>query len=289
MDKIAILGGTGFIGRQLIEQLASKQQALITASRQTNPPNLPATTIKQVDIHQLDQLTELLNGCSAVINLVGILNGSAQQFDQAHHQLVNNMIAACKENGIHRVIHISALNASPQGPSNYLQSKAKGEQALRDSGLSYTILQPSVVFGAEDQFLNRFKQLLKFSPMLPLAKAHSRFAPVFVGDVVQAITICLRQENTIGHTYELCGPKVYSLQELVQKTAQWSGKRRWIMPISDRIAYAQATLFEYLPSKPLTRDNLRSLEQDSVCQVNGLNALGIIATNLESVAPQYLA
>ena len=197
--------------------------------------------------------------------------------------------------GVHRLVHISALGASLTGPSDYQRSKARGEEALKQAGLELTLLQPSVIFGKEDKFLNLFAQLQSITPIVPLAGAQTRFQAVWVEDVAHAVAQCVLSSDTAGKTYELCGPEVFTLQELVQKSGQWAGirqgKGRLVFGIPHALAWLQAFLMELAPGQPLmSRDNLASMKVDNVASGHalGLKDLGIQASAVSSTAPTYL-
>jgi NADH dehydrogenase len=254
---------------------------------------IPTLELMEADVHYVSELSTHFRDCDAVVNLTGILNpgaGEANSFEQVHARLPEKVIEACRFNGIRRLLHMSALNADPEGPSAYLQSKGRGEAAVTAAtDLHTTVFRPSVVFGAGDSFLNRFAGILRLAPVVPLASPATRFAPVYVGDVVSAFVHALDDRDTFGRSYDLCGPRVYTLQELVEYTGRTIGKRRWVFGLGPKASRWQAHLMEYMPGAPLTRDNLLSMSQDNVCAGNGLDALGITPTALEAIAPSYLA
>lgn len=297
--RICVLGGTGFVGHRLLHGLGRQGHHLRVLTRRRERHKdllvLPTLELVEADVHYVSELSEQLAGCDVVINLVGILNagaGAAGSFEAVHGELPAKVVEACRFNGIRRLLHMSALGASPQGPSEYLRTKAAGEEAVLAAareGLDVTMFRPSVIFGPEDDFFNRFAALVKLAPALPLAKPDARFAPVYVGDVVEAFLRTLDDRAAFGRTYELCGPGIYTLRELVEYVARQLGRRRWILGLGEGAAELQAKVFERLPGRILTRDNLRSLEVDSVCSEDGLEALGIRPTSLEAVAPAMLA
>jgi NADH dehydrogenase len=230
-----------------------------------------------------------------VINLIAILHGSEAAFEKAHVQLPKIIAAACQQSGVKRLIHISALGASAQGPSLYQRSKAQGEQVLKEAGLDLTVLKPSVIFGAEDKFLNLFAQLQQIAPVVPLAGANTRFQPVWVEDVASAVAHCVMHISTSGHIYEVCGPDILTLKELVQKSGQWAGvqggKGRWVFGIPHTVAWLQAFLMELAPGQPImSRDNLNSMQVDNIAsgKALGLIDLNIQASGVSSIAPGYL-
>jgi NADH dehydrogenase len=230
LRSVLILGGSGFVGRALCETLVDRWEAgprlrvptRRLANAQVVQP-LPLVDVLQADVHDDAQLDRLLAGCDAVVNLVAILHGSEAAFEQVHVALPRRLAAACRRQGVRRLIHVSALGADPAGPSRYLRSKGRGEAVLREAGLDLTLLRPSVIFGANDRFLNLFAQLQALFPVLPLAGADARFQPVWVDDVAAAIATCLERPDTIGQTYECAGPEVKTLAELVRLAGQASG------------------------------------------------------------------
>ena len=297
MRRISILGGTGFIGSHLVCALTRRgyRTRVFTRHRERNRHLLviPECELVELDVHSGDALGSGLAGCDAAINLVGILNPRGSTFHDAHIALAEKLVHACRERGVPRLLHMCALRANAAGPSTYLATKAEGEACtLRAGGdsMGVTSLRPSVVFGPGDSFFNRFATLLAMSPgIIPLACPQSRFAPVYVGDVVEAFIRCLEEESTAGRRFELAGPKVYTLRELVEYTAEVSGLRRRVVGLSDGLSRLQAGILGLLPSPPLSIDNYLSLQVDSVLTGdNGLHALGITPTELERVVPTYL-
>jgi NADH dehydrogenase len=301
IEKICILGGTGFVGSHLSARLANSgyQLKILTRNRERHKKLIVMPDIRIIQTDNLDAgtLQTQFAGCDAVINLIGILNGSEQAFMRLHAELPQHIIDACSAAGVTRYLHMSALNASAEhGPSQYLRSKGAGEDAAHAGagrGIQVTSFQPSVIFGPDDSFFNRFAALLKLSPVLPLACPNARFAPVYVGDVVDAFIKSLTDESTYGQRYELCGPRIYTLKELVEYTAQLIGRKRLILALSDKLSRTQAQVFEKLfkftpLDPPLSMDNYHSLQVDSVCHTDGLAALGITPKSIESVIPNSL-
>lgn len=293
--RVCVLGGTGFVGRHLVSRLVDDGHHVKVLSRRPQRHRdlmvLPTLELVEADVHDAEQLKQHVQGSDVVINLVGILNEKGHKgegFDYAHRELARKLVKACNEKGVARLLHMSALNADAErGPSHYLRSKGEAEnQVLTFSGPRFhaTSFRPSVIFGAEDSFLNRFAELLKRTPLVfPLACPNARFAPVYVGDVVEAFVDALGDKSTYGQRYDLCGPHEYSLKELVTYVAQLTGRRRWVLGLPDRLSKLQATLLEYVPGKPFSLDNYRSLSLDSVC-TDGVRC----STSLEAVAPVYL-
>ncbi|MEL6303025.1 MAG: complex I NDUFA9 subunit family protein [Pseudomonadota bacterium] len=294
-----VLGGTGFVGQSLVARLAERGHNVIVPTRNRERARSMAVTprVKLVtaNVHEPEALVPLFVDADVVINLVGILNEQGHHggkgFYVAHEALTKTALEAAKQAGVKRFLQMSALKAdSKKGPSDYLKSKGLAEDAIRSmqDAPEWTIFQPSVIFGAGDSFINRFAQLLKISPFLPLARPSSRFAPVFVDDVVEAFMKALDDRSTIGQTYQLCGPKVYSLRELVTYVRDQLGLTRWIIGLPDSLAKIQAAIFDFVPGKPLSTDNLRSLMVHSICDDNGLERLGIRPTPMETIVPTYL-
>ncbi len=295
--KICVIGGSGFVGSELVSQLASLGHWVRVPTRALSHAAhlgvLPTVEIVTANVHEPRVLGELLSGMDAVINLVGILNeGGGATFESAHVELVAKLIDAARINRVRRLLHMSALGADAgSGPSRYLRSKGRAEELLREavSALECTIFRPSVIFGQRDSLTNRFAGLLRLSAgILPLARARARFAPIFVEDVAEAFSRALRAPATIGRTYELCGPDVLTLAQLVRLTAQCAALPCHIVPLPDLIARLQGIVLGLLPGKPFSLDNFRSLTRDSVCTENGCAALGIEPQHMASVVSQYL-
>ena len=298
--RVLILGGTGFVGRHVCEKLTRLGCSMTVVTRRARQAsaiqNLPRVHVIEGDVYNAEFLSHCMASHDVVINLIAILHGTQAAFDKAHVQLPQTIVKACQASGVHRLIHISALGASLQGPSLYQRSKARGEEVLKQSGLALTLLQPSVIFGKEDQFLNLFAKLQSITPVVPLAGASTRFQPVWVEDVASAVAYCVMHAHTSGHTYEICGPDILTLQELVQKTGQWAGlaqgKGRFVFGIPYALAWLQAFLMELAPGQPLmSRDNLASMQVDNVATGNalGLKDLGLEASAVSSIAPLYLS
>jgi uncharacterized protein YbjT (DUF2867 family) len=297
--RILVLGGSGFVGRQVCEQLVRLGWRVTVPTRRAAHAaavqNLPGLTVVEASVHSASELARLMPGHDAVVNLVAVLHGDEPRFEQVHVQLPALVAQAMHLAGVKRLVHISALGADVQGPSMYQRSKAQGETVLHNALLDLTVLRPSVIFGAEDKFLNLFADLQAVFPFMPLAGSSTRFQPVWVGDVARAVVICLQSSRTIGQTYELAGPEVMSLGELVHKSGQWAGVRggqgRPILPLPHWVGWLQAACMELAPGEPLmSRDNLASMKVDNVAsgQWPGLQDLGISASSAAGVAPGYL-
>ena len=298
-ENLVILGGSGFVGRSVCGLLVDRSggggaQVIVPSRAPASAKHLqlmPTVRVAQADVHDEAQLTELLRGRDAVVNLVAILHGSEAAFARAHVALPRTLARSCAAAGVKRVVHVSALGVGPNAPSHYLRSKTDGEAALRDAGLDLTILRPSVIFGAHDRFLNLFAQLQGVFPVMPLAGADARFQPVWVQDVAAAIVKCLDDDATIGKIYELAGPQVFTLRELVQIAGRCAGHARPVIGLPDALGQLQALAMELLPGAPLmSRDNLASMRVPNVAsgKLPGLEQLGIEAATLASVVPDYL-
>ena len=300
MKNILVLGGTGFVGRQVCAKLVHQGWQLTVPSRQPAEAS-PQPSIRRVraDAHDEAALTGLLAGADAVVNLVAILHGSAADFEHVHVELPKKLARACAAGGVRRLVHVSALGAALDAPSMYQRSKARGEAALQAAAaagtLDLSVLRPSVIFGAQDKFLNVFAKLQRVFPVMPLAGADTRFQPVWVEDVAEAVLRCLQDPTTIGQVFEACGPEVFTLRELVKQAGQWAGvnggRGRPVFGLPLPLARLQAWLMEMAPGEPLmSRDNLDSMAVDNVAsgRVPGLEALGITTTALATIAPGYL-
>ena len=297
--RITILGGSGFVGRSIANRLVGAGYSLRITSRDVDSLHpdirvLPDTELLQADIHNPEVLQKVIAGSRAVINLVGILNEKGRDgsgFRHAHVDLPRKLLQACQALGIRRILHMSALNADPvKGPSHYLKSKGEAEDLLHaGEGISVTSFRPSVIFGPGDDFFNRFAGLLRITPgLFPLACADARFAPVYVGDVAEAFVRSLNDSAYFGKRFDLCGPREYSLAELVRYTARCCGLQRIILPLPDAVSRIQAAVFDFIPGKPFSTDNYLSTKIDSICKCNDLRTLGILPTALEGVVPNYL-
>lgn len=300
IKRIAILGGTGFVGQALCNRLSSAgyEFKVLTRSREYNRDKLillPGCELIQTNVHDTERLSEHLSDCDAVINLIGILNekgNSGKGFKHAHVDLAEKLITACEVNNIHRLLQMSALNANAEtGKSHYLRTKGEAEDLLHtnDAGIHVTSFRPSVIFGAQDSFFNRFASLLRITPLFfPLACSSSKFAPVYVGDVVEMMVRSLNDPNSYDKRFQLCGPKVYTLKELVRYTADTINIKRTIIPLNDILSRIQAAVFDFIPGKPFSTDCYLSAKTDSVCECNDLADYNIEAKTLESVVPNYL-
>lgn len=297
MARICVLGGSGFIGRHIVEKLVERGDFVVVPTRRRERSKhlimLPTVDVLQTDVHDPAALDPLIARCDAVINLIGILHsrpGSpyGPDFARAHVELPQKLIAACVRARVPRLLHMSALTAAADAPSEYLRSKADGEGAViaARTQLAATIFRPSVVFGPDDRFLNLFAKLQRWLPVIALACPSAKFQPVYVGDVAQAFVTSLDQDGSAGRAYDLVGPKVYALRELVEYAGRLTGHPRPIIGLNDRLSYLQAWAMEYAPGKLMSRDNVRSMRLDNVSSEP--LPFGIAATPIEAVAPVYL-
>ena len=303
MKRILILGGTGFVGRHICTRLSQAGWSAIVPSRSPaaarHLAGLPRVDVVPGDVHDEATLIRLLAGADAVVNLVAILHGSEAAFEQVHVELPKKLARACAAAGVRRLVQVSALGAALDGPSMYQRSKARGEAVLHTQAaagiLDLTVLRPSVIFGAQDKFLNVFAQLQRMFPLIPLAGADTRFQPVWVEDVAAAVMRCLQDDATIGQIFEACGPEVFTLRDLVRLAGQYAGvnqgRGRAVFALPMTLARLQAWLMERLPGEPLmSGDNLDSMALDNIAsgKVPGLDALGITPAALAAIAPGYL-
>lgn len=326
IERICVLGGSGFVGAHLVSQLAARGLQVRVLSHRREMAKalilLPTVDVVEADVHDQQELIRQFRGMDAVINLVGILHEgkvgrvdlpSARRgdFQKVHIELPRKVIHACGEAGVHRLLHMSALGADPNSRSAYQRSKGIAEALVREAamrhsddanwylngpklihghGLNVTIFRPSVIFGRGDSFLTMFAGLLKLFPVLPLASAGARFAPVHVEDVARAFADSLDNPATWGQTYDLCGPRAYTLEELVRYVGEVTGHKRAIVPLCDALSYAQAWAMEFKPGKKLmTRDNYYAMAVDNVCSGGWPAVFDFQPAALEAVAPEYLS
>lgn len=299
--QIAMLGGSGFVGRHLIPRLAADGHHMTILTRSKAYCGdcllLPNTRVVELDVYNQQALLEKLTGHDAVINLVGILNETGfggKGFERAHVELTCKVIAAMQQLGIRRYQHMSALGASLPAEmlqSHYLRSRHKAEILVNEAagnGLQATIYAPSVIFGDGDSFINRFAGILKLAPVLPLACAGSRFEPVWVDDVCEAFAITLNDRESFGKTYELGGPEVFTLKQIVRYCCQVMKIRRLIIPLPKPLSWLQGQVMNFVPGKPFSSDNYHSLQLDSIAQNNALERLGITPRRMQAIVPHYL-
>ena len=297
---VLVIGGSGFIGKHVVAKLSDQGYRIIVATRRFAHAKdayvLPGVySVVEADIHDDDALNRLVAGMDAVINLVGVLHSKygkpyGPSFTKNHVDLPRRIVAACAKNGVHRYLHMSALGADVKASSMYLRSKADGEKAaFSNPAVKTTVFRPSVVFGEDDSFLNMFASMQKYFPIIPLAGANAKFQPIYVQDVAQAIVTALGNDHTLGHVYELAGPTIYTLSDLVKLAGIYSGHSRLVLPLSTSLGRLQAWFLEHAPGEPLmSRDNLDSMQSDNVAHAPIAAELGISPAHLEAVAPYYL-
>lgn len=294
--SVLILGGSGYVGRALCEQLTRQLGADVRITVPTrrvahgkSVQSLPGVTVVQADV--FEDLPHLVPGHDAVVNLIAILQGNEAAFERVHVELPRRIAAALTGAGVPRLVHVSALGVSEQAPSRYLRSKAAGEAVLKAAGLALTLVRPSLIFGEGDSSVNLFARLQGLFPLMPLAGASAQLQPVWVQDVAHALTEVLLRREAIGQTYEIAGPRVLTLGELVRLAGQVAGHPRPVLPLPGPLATLQALAMECLPGEPLlSRDNLGSLSVPNVAsgRLPGLAELGLTPASLEAVLPTYL-
>jgi uncharacterized protein YbjT (DUF2867 family) len=280
-QRIVILGGTGFVGSYLVPRLVADGHQLTLLSRNRESRRamavLPRVAIRSADVYDDAVLRKQLEGADAVINLIGILNPQGQHtFQRAYIDLTRRLIEACRATGVKRLHQMSSLKAG-QGLSHYLKARGEVETLVKASPLNWTIYQPSVIFGDGDGLVTRFAALLRKMPVLPLARASSRLAPTYAGDVAEAIARCVADDKlSARRSFELYGPQVLTLGDIVRAIRDAAGLRTTIIPLPDSLGRVQAQVAGLLPGKPFSPDNFLSLRTDSVGKVDGYAALGIV-------------
>ena len=325
IEHICVLGGSGFVGTHLVSQLAARGLNVRVLSHRREMAKelilLPTVEVIEADVHDQQELIQYFRGMDAVINLIGILHESnvgrtdlpsarRGDFHKVHIELPRKVIHACGESGVNRLLHMSALGANPNARSAYQRSKGIAEAVVREAGMKHvdhenwylngpkfihgyglnvTVFRPSVIFGRGDSFLTMIARMLKVFPVLPLAGADARFAPVHVEDVARAFVDSLDNTATFGQTYDLCGPNSYTLEELVRYVGEVTGKSRNIIPLGGLLSYLQAWALEFKPGKKLmTRDNFYAMSVDNVCNDGWPSVFDFQPAALEAIAPQYL-
>jgi NADH dehydrogenase len=295
LRKICVLGGSGFVGSSIVAKLDQDGYAVTVLTRRRESAKhlflLPNVTVVECNVMDDQALKAALSGADAVVNLIGILHQSGRtSFDAMHHQLPSRLAKICEATGIKRLIQMSSLQADRNAPSEYLRSKAAGEAALLAFAqkLNITIFRPSIIFGRGDSFINLFATLIKFLPVVLLAKPNAKFQPVWVEDVASCFVASIQNTQTYGQVYELAGPRVYSFRELVQQVMTTLKVKRPIIGLCDKLSYAQAFMMELLPVKLMSRDNVRSMEVDSVSSQPFPPIFGVVPASMEAVIPEYL-
>ena len=275
--KICILGGTGFVGRSLISALSKENYTITVITRDFDKNKdlaiYPNLKLIQEDVYNEKRMLEVSKSHDVLINLIGILNEKGfrgKGFYLAHSKIARIILNVCKQNRIKRILHMSALNADPGGSSHYLRTKGEAESFLHTYGERFadvTSFRPSVIFGTEDSFINRFSDLLKFIPFVfPLACAQTRFAPVYVGDLVNFMKDSIDDVSSFNKKIDICGPKIYTLEEIVKIVIDVKGYSTRVIPLNNALSKFQAVMMEFLPGKPFSIDNFNSCLVDSISE-----------------------
>jgi NADH dehydrogenase len=296
--QVTLIGGSGFVGRHIAEVLCARGIRVVVPTRNRERAKrelivLPTADVVRADVHSPADLDRVMTGADAVVNLVGILHPSGRNsFQHVHVELPGKIVEACRRVGVKRLLHMSALGAAADAPSAYQRSKAEGEaRALQAAGdtLAVTVFRPSVIFGSGDSLLTLFARMQRFLPIMLLGSPQAKFQPVWVEDVARAYAAALEDRNTFGQRYELCGPNVYNLRELVAAAGRMSGHPRPIVGLGKTLSYLQAAALELSPVKILTRDNLRSMSVDNVCGCGWPEIFRFVPSPLEAIGPSYLS
>lgn len=294
--NVCVLGGTGFVGTELAVRLAREQDWVRVPTRNLEHGDplrvIDRVELRAANVHDPDVLAHLFMDMDAIVNLVGILNEHGRTtFQRVHVDLAAKVVAAARAAHVPRLLQMSSVGASDHAPSRYLRSRAAAESRVREAtDLVTSLFRPSVIFGPRDSLTNRFAGLLRLGAgFLPLARAGARFAPIHVLDVVEAITRALHRHGAASETYELCGPEILTLEQIVRLTAQVARLPHFILPLPDFVGRAQGALMDFIPGKPFSSDNFRSLTIDAVCHEDGCARLGIVPRRMIEVLPTYLA
>lgn len=293
--KIVLVGATGFVGSHLLPALARAGHECLALTRHAQSCRqlavTPGVRLQSCDVFDEASLRAAMDGAGAVFSMAGILNEKGRNgkgFERVHVELPRLILQACQATGTRRLVHLSALHAG-EGESFYLKTKGEAERMIRAADhVDATLVQPSVIFGAGDSFFNRFAALLKLAPVMPLACPEARMQPVWVGDLVRAMVAALDDPETVGEDLVAVGPRDYSLRELVQFTADTLGLKRRIIGLPDGLARFQAAVMDFVPGKPFSTDNYRSLKTDNTSVQNSLWRFGITPRSIEAEVPGYL-
>ena len=296
VKTVCVIGGSGFVGSHVVQQLAARGIRVRVPTRRRERAKalivLPTVDVVNADVHDPLALERVVAGTDAVISLAGILHENRTgDFVRIHTELPRKIVDACRERGVRRLLHVSALKAAHDAPSEYLRSKADGEQQVRvaqASGIRTTIFRPSVIFGREDRFLNQFARLAQTLPVIALPSPKARFQPVYVEDVARAMVESLEMSHTYDQNLDLCGPTTYTLQELVEYVCRLLRMERPVLPLNDDMSRLLAWMMEWLPLKLMSRDNYNSMKVGSVCDCAFPEIFGFRPSPLEAIVPLYL-
>lgn len=295
LNEVCVLGGSGFVGSAVVAKLSTAGYLVKVLTRRRDSAKhlilLPNVQVVECNVLDYQSLNHALRGADAVINLLGILHENRRlSFNAVHHQLPAQLAKICEDLSIKRLVHMSSLQADKNAPSQYLRSKGAGEAALAEhhDQLNITIFKPSIIFGRDDSFINLFASMIKLLPVILLAKPNAKFQPVWVEDVATCFVASLENDATYAQTYELAGPRIYTFRELVQQVMATLQICRPIIGLNNALSYCQAFMMEWLPIKLMSRDNIRSMEIDSVSAQPFPAVFNVTPSSLESVIPQYL-
>jgi len=300
IKKICILGGAGFVGHSLAARLVANGYDVVVVTRHREWHRdllvLPTLKIIQANIFSPNVLRNVFDECDAVVNLVGILNErghNGKGFQRAHVELTELVIRACQQTGIKHLLHMSALSASENGTSHYLRTKGKAENLAHRAAskdLAVTSFRPSVIFGPGDSFITRFALLLRMAPgIFPLACPDFRLQPVFVEDVTKIMTQCLANPKAFGMRYNICGPKIYRLCDILRYIDGQMGQTTKILGLNNKLSWLQAAILEFVWTKPFSIDNFNSCKLDSICDAPLPAWFDITPRSVEDVVPSYLS
>ncbi len=294
-----VFGGSGFLGRYVVQRLAAEGHRVRVAVR--NPAlagflkplgHIGQIQLVQANVRDPDSVARAVTGATGVINLVGILSeGGAQKFDAVHVEGAACIARAARDAGVRSLVHVSAIGADAQSRAGYARSKGLGESEVRAAFPGATILRPSVLFGPEDEFLNRFAGLIKMLPMVPVICGNTKLQPVYVGDVAEAAAVSVTDADRFGgQTFELAGPRVMTMREIMTYVRDEIMYKKDLVTVPDALAKLLAKLLGLLPNAPLTTDQLLMLQKDNVpaSGSQGLESFGVTPMPLEAVAPAYL-
>lgn len=295
MKTVTVLGGSGFVGSSVVARLDQAGYKVKVLTRRREQAKhlilLPKVQVVECDIHDQSALRTQLQGSDIVVNLIGILHQTRDNgFEKMHHQFPRRVAQLCEELGIPRLLHMSALQASTSAPSEYLRTKAAGDQAVMEYSkkLNVTIFRPSVIFGTRDRFINLFAKLIQWIPVLVLAMPQAKFQPIWVEDVAAAMVNAVDEPATYGKIYELGGPAIMTLQQIMEAVMKTIHVQRPIIGLSLRMSLLQGSFMQLLPIKLISRDNVKSMQVDNVCQQPMANELRVVPTDMFAVISGYL-